>query len=354
MAEKTEKPTHKKIRDSRKKGQVAVSKEVTSGMLLVMILGYFSLEGPALWRALQNMHEVAISAVNQSINFGLGQIMGAFVSLMLRFMGGLGVLLVVTAIFTIMGQIGPLIANEAIKPSFKKLNVVSNAKNMVSKKNLFEFVKSLAKVLVLSLIFFLLLTKHTPSLQFLPLHPITTGLEVCLHLFFWMLISVIGFYVVIGIVDLAFQKYDNTKKMMMSLEEIKQENKNSEGNPEIKQKRKEIHREIQSGSLDANVKKSTAVVRNPTHIAVCLYYEPGVTPLPQVIEMGRDKRALHIVKLAEKAGVPVIENIPVARGLANGTEVGGYIPSELFEPVAHILRLAMNLDYEEEEDDDED
>lgn len=97
--------------------------------------------------------------------------------------------------------------------------------------------------------------------------------------------------------------------MMMSLENIKQENKKFEGNPEIK-------------------------------------------PLPQVIEMGKDKRALHIVRLAEKAGISVVENIPVARGLAAGTPVGGYIPAELFEPVAHILRLAMKLDYADDEEDD--
>jgi type III secretion protein U len=163
-----------------------------------------------------------------------------------------------------------------------------------------------------------------------------------------MLFSLIGFYIILGIADLAFQRYQNEKKMMMSLEDIKQEHKNSEGNPEVKQKRKEAHREIQSGSLASNVAKSTAVVRNPSHIAVCLYYHPDKTPLPQVIEIGQDKRALLIVKLAEKAGIPVVENISVARTLASGTKIGGYIPPELFEPVAHILRLAMGLNYDNE------
>lgn len=350
MSEKTEKPTQKKIRDSRKKGQVAKSAEITSGMQLVMVLGYFCLEGPALWRALQNLQELAISAVNQDLSFGLSLFMAAFRDLMIRFVGGIAVLLIVSAILTITAQIGPLLATEALKPSFKKLNVVANLKNMFSMKNLFEFTKSVLKVSMLSLIFYYLLRQNTPSIQFLPLHPITTGLEVCVKLLFWMCLTLIGFYVVIGIADIAFQKYDNTKKMMMSLEDIKQENKNSEGNPEIKQKRKEIHREIQSGSLASNVAKSTAVVRNPTHIAVCLYYHPETTPLPQVIEMGRDKRALHIVRLAEKAGVPIVENIQVARGLAAGTKVGGYIPAELFEPVAQVLRLAMKIDYDDDDD----
>lgn len=351
MSEKTEKPTHKKIRDSRKKGQVAKSAEITSGMQLVAVLGYFGTEGKELWRALQGLQELAINAVNQPLTFALGQLTAAFTSLAIRFLGGLGMLLLFITIFTIMAQVGPLLATEALKPSFKKLNVLANLKNMFSAKNLFEFCKSLLKVLLLSLIFFYLLRQNTPSIQFLPLHPVTTGLEVCVRLLFWMLLSLICFYVVIGIADIAFQKYDNNKKMMMSLEDIKQEHKNSEGNQEIKQKRKEVHREIQSGSLASNVAKSTAVVKNPTHVAVCIFYHPETSPLPKVIEMGRDKRALHIIHLAEKAGIPVVENIQVARSLAAGTPVGGYIPAELFEPVAQILRLAMKLDYEDDDDD---
>lgn len=353
MSEKTEKPTPKKIRDARKKGQVAKSVEVTSGVQLAVILGYFTFEGPALWRMLVQLQELAINATNQTLSMGLGQLMEAVGSLAVRFVSGIAAVMITTTAFSILVQIGPLLATEALKPSAKKLNVMSNLKNIFSAKNLFEFVKSVLKVSLLSLIFFYLLRQYSSTIQFLPLFPVINGLEVAMRLLFWMFLSLIGFYVVIGIADLAFQRHDNTKKMMMSMDDIKQEHKNLEGNSEIKQKRKEVHREIQSGSLAANVKKSTAVVRNPTHIAVCLYYHPDKSPLPQVIEMGRDKRALHIVQLAEKAGVPVVENILVARALANGTPVGGYIPAELFEPVAHILRLAMKLDYDDDDSEED-
>lgn len=346
MSEKNEKPTQKKIRDARKKGQVAKSVEITSGMQLVALLGYFSFEGPELWHALQQLHELAISVINQDIVFGIGQMVGAFGTLALRFIGGIALLMVLITAITILAQIGPLLATEAMQPSAKKLNILSNFKQIFSKQNLFEFIKSLLKVTLLFMIFFYLLRQYGASIQFLPLHPITTGVQVCIRFLFWMFLSLIGFYVILGIADLAFQRQQNEKKMMMSLEDIKQEHKNSEGNQEIKQKRKEVHREIQSGSLASNVAKSTAVVRNPSHIAVCLYYNPDKTPLPQVIEIGHDKRALLIVRLAEKAGIPVVENITVARTLASGTKIGGYIPAELFEPVAHILRLAMGLSYD--------
>lgn len=353
MSEKTEKPTPKKIRDARKKGQVAKSAEITSGLQLAVLLGYFCLEGPPLWLALQQMVDVTLSMVNHSLVFAVGQWLDVFVSLALRFLGGLALLMLMTTVSAILAQIGPLVATEALQPSMKKLNALANLKQMFSMQSLFEFIKSVFKVGTLSLIFYYLLRQYSPSIQFLPLHTVIAGVQLCVRLLFWMILTLIGFYVIFGIADFAFQRYNNTKKMMMSLEDIKQEHKNSEGNQEIKHKRKEIHREIQSGSLAKNVAKSTVVVRNPTHVAVCLFYRSGETPLPQVIETGFDKRALHIIRLAEKAGIPVVENIGVARALARETPVGGYIPSDLFEPVAHILRLAMDLHYDDEDDDED-
>ncbi|AUH50636.1 EscU/YscU/HrcU family type III secretion system export apparatus switch protein [Chromobacterium sp. ATCC 53434] len=351
MSEKTEKPTPKKIRDARNKGQVAKSVEITSGVQLAVLLAYFCFEGPHLLQALQSMVEVAISVVNQNLVFGINQLTGAFLELAIRFLGGIAVLVIVMTIAAVIAQIGPLLATEALKPSLEKLNPVANLKQMFSMRSLFEFMKSVFKVTILSLIFFYLLRQYSPSIQFLPLSDVATGMRVSTQLLFWMWASLIGFYIIFGIADFAFQRYNTTKQLMMSLEDIKQEFKNSEGNPEIKQKRKEAHREIQSGSLAGNVAKSTAVVRNPTHIAVCLRYEPGETPLPQVTAIGHDAMALHIVKLAEKAGIPVVENIGVARALAAKTKIGGYISAELFEPVAQILRMAMNLNYDDDEDD---
>lgn len=349
MSEKTEKPTPKKIRDARNKGQVAKSTEITSGVQLAVLLAYLCLEGPHLLQALQAMVEVAINTVNQDINTGINQLIGTFIGIATRFLGGIAALVIVISVATIIAQIGPLLATEAMKPSLNKFNPLANLKQMFSMRSLFEFLKSIFKVSVLSLIFFYLLRQYSPSIQFLPLHDVTSGMHVSIQLLFWMWATLIGFYIIFGIADFTFQRYNTNKQLMMSLEDIKQEHKNAEGNQEIKQKRKETHREIQSGSLAKNVAKSTAVVRNPTHVAVCLYYSPGITPLPQVIEVGHNAVALHIVNLAEKSGVPVVENIDVARALAAQTPVGHYIPAELFEPVAQILRLAMKLSYDDED-----
>ncbi|MBK5415427.1 EscU/YscU/HrcU family type III secretion system export apparatus switch protein [Pseudomonas sp. TH31] len=348
MSEKTEQPTPKKIRDARAKGQVAKSMEVTSGMQLAVMLGYFIFEGDFLFDSFTLLIDTTLNTINQDLASATKQLSELFVGIFVRIMGSIAVIIIVMTLAAVVVQIGPLLAPEAIKPSLERLSPLTNAKQMFSLHSLFEFGKSLAKVGVLSLIFFYLIRQYAPSIQFLPLSSVSCGLEVSTLLLYWMWAVLIGFYVIVGIADAAFQQYNTNKQLMMSLEDIKQEYKNAEGDPQMKHKRKEIHREVQSGSLATNVAKSTAVVRNPTHIAVCLYFKPGETPLPKVIEIGHDHVALNIVALAEKAGIPVVESIPTARALAAQCDVGQYIPAELFEPVAHILRIAMKLDYEPE------
>lgn len=348
MSEKTEKPTDKKIKDARKKGQVAKSIEITSGLQLAAVLVYFTFEGPHLLQSFEAMTQVAINVIHDDIVTALQQISRVFAAMVMRFVVGIAVLVIFITVVAIMGQTGPMIATEAVKPSLDKINPLANFKQMFSMKSLFELSKSLLKVLLLSLIFIYLIRQYGPSIQFLSLCDVSCGMRVSTQLLYWMWAALIGFYVIFGIADFSFQHYNTTKQLMMSMEDIKQEFKNLEGNQEVKQKRKEVHREIQSGSLAANVSKSTVVVRNPTHIAVCLYYKEGETPLPQVLEIGHDEVALHIVRLAERKGIPVVENINVARSLASQVKIGSVIPAELFEPVAAMLRIAMKLHYDDD------
>jgi type III secretion protein U len=351
MSEKTEKPTEKKRKDARNKGQVAKSVEITSGVQLAVLLGYFLFEGPHLLQAFEALVDVSIDVVNDDFRAALDRWIGMLDSVVVRFTLGIALVVIAMTIIAVIAQIGPLLAPEAMKPSLDKINPLANLKQMFSMKSLFEFAKSLFKVGTLSIIFFYLIRQYAPSLQFLPLCSVECGLEVATQLLYWMWAALVGFYVVFGIADLAFQRYNTTKQLMMSIEEIKQEFKNTEGNPEIKNKRREIHHEVQSGSLAANVAKSTVVVRNPTHVAVCLYYERSETPLPEVLEIGRDRLAQHIVTLAERAGIPVVENVLVARALASRVDPGQCIPPDLFEPVAHILRVVMQLNYDDDDDD---
>lgn len=347
MSEKTEQPTIKHLRDARKKGQVVKSDEIVSGAQLVALFGYFSFQGSALIENLKALILATLDVLNQPLTQATTHIQDLFLQIVMQFMGGMALLLIVTTVLATIAQTKPLLAWEALEFKLDKLNPIANIKQLVSMKSLFEFLKSVCKVALLSLIFFYLLRRYLASLQFLPLCGIACGMSVAAQLLAWMWSSLMGFYLVLAIADFSFQRRSVMKQLMMSKEDVKREYKDAEGNPELKHERKKMHRDIQSGSLAANISKSTVIVRNPQHIAICLYYQQGETPLPLVLEKGCDARALHIVALAEKAGVPIVEHISVARHLMAQTEIGDAIPAALFEPVAQILRVVMQLDYDE-------
>lgn len=356
MTEKTEQPTPKKIRDARQEGQIAKSVEIATGIQLAVLLGYFWVRGEDLIDAFQNIIEVAIASIGEPLRVAMGRVATVAATLMLHLLAPVGIVLVLATVGAVMAQIGPLFAPKFIEPKGERISPLTNAKQLFSLRSLFEFGKSLLKVSILSIAFYLLIKRYLYSFQFLPLCGAECGLRVTGVLIGWLWGILVLFYVVFAIADLAFQKRSLTKQLMMSRDEIHKEFKNTEGDPHIKHKRKEIHRDIQSGSMAANVKRSTAVVRNPTHVAVCLYFVAGETPLPQVIEKGADARARQIIAIAEKAGVPMVEQVYVARRLHARTEVGDYIPAELFEPVAEILSLVSEMGQAEEglEDDDPD
>ncbi|NRD73634.1 EscU/YscU/HrcU family type III secretion system export apparatus switch protein [Shewanella sp. VB17] len=347
MSEKTEKPTEKRLKEARNRGQVIKSAEIVTGLQMAIILGYFLFEGQALMHSVMYLINVSIQSINLPLERAADQIIGTFAMVAFRFLGGLTVVLVLTIIVGNVVQTGPVWASEALMPSMKKLNVVDNAKQLISWKSVFELAKNLLKVIVLSLVFYYLLRRYVTSFQYLPLCGEGCGLGVISTLITWLWACFLGCYVIFGIADYAFQRYNLMKELKMSKDDTKQEYKDSEGNPEVKQKRRETQREVASGSLAANVRKSTVVIRNPTHLAICLYYQAGETPLPRLLEKAEDHMALHIVDLAEKAGVPIVENIPLARAMYAQVGSGESIPESLFEPVAELLRMVMAVPYDE-------
>lgn len=347
MAEKTEKPTEKRLREARNRGQVIKSAEIVTGLQMAVILGYFLFEGPALVQSIIGLIDLTLNVINLPLETAVAQVVGMFAMIALRFLGGLILVLAFTIVLANVGQTGPVWAGEAVLPSMNKLNVMKNAQQLISMKSLFELAKNVLKVIVLGLVFYYLLHRYVTSFQYLPQCGEACGLGVISTLITWLWGCFLGCYLVFGIADYAFQRYSLMKELKMSKEDTKQEYKDSEGNPEMKQKRRETQREVASGSLANNVRKATVVVRNPTHIAICLYYSECETPIPTVIEKAEDHMALHLVSLAEKAGVPIVENIPLARALFKQVETGSAIPERLFEPVAELLRLVMAVSYDE-------
>lgn len=343
MSEKTEQPTSKKLRDSRKKGDVAYSKDFTQTILILALFGYMLAASSHMVETLGQM--ILLPATVQGLPFHeaantiVTRLLTEAAWLLLPFIG----IVVGLGIFSDALQVGILFAFDKLKPSAQKLNILTNAKNIFSKKNLMEFMKSLLKIGFLSALLTLIIRDALPVLITLPLAGIHGLGQSIGSLLQAMLINIGVAYGVIALADLAWQRFQYRKGLMMSKDDVKQEYKEMEGDPHIKHQRKHLHQEMMQEGAVQSARKATVLVTNPTHYAVALHYDAEDTPLPIVTGKGEGALAQRMIEAAREAGVPVMQNIPLARALSAQAQTGQYIPSDLVEPVAEILRLLQQM-----------
>lgn len=343
MSEKTEQPTQKRLKDSRKKGQVAYSKDFTQTCLIMAIFGYLLTDGARIMGKIAELIALPGNFLDQPfINALKSLVMQYLMDLVLLLLPFILIVLLV-GIFADTLQVGIFFAFEAIKPSGKKLNVIQNAKNIVSKKNFMEFIKSSIKVTLLSVLVYFIIRAHLDMLLKVPLGGVPMVGAAAAAMVKIMIINISIAYIIIALFDFIWQRLKFRKDNMMSKDEVKREYKEQEGDPHIKGKRKQLHKEMAMSDAGAQTKKSTAVVTNPTHFAVAIYYKESETPLPLVLTKGEGETALHIIRVAHESGIPVFQNIPLARALNAKAEIDQYIPVEFIEPVAEIIRMVNEL-----------
>lgn len=344
MSEKTEKPTEKKLKDLKKKGEMIKSDELSSSVQFISVFLILIMFGGAVIKSIIELIHLTTTRLDTELHIKLKPVIGFVTDNILFFCILLVSLVTISFLFT-WAQTGIFIAWDKLKPSLKKINPATNLKSIFSFKNVLEQIKSLIKFFVFSLFVFFLVNVFIIDIILSFNVSAHSGMSILLHCiqFLWLGSSLV--FILFAFFDIWFQKKMGKKNIMMSKDEVKREYKDAEGNPELKSERKRLHQEIQSGSLSQTVKKSTLILKNPTHIAVCLYFEVGITPLPKVLKYGIDNSAEQILELASQYGIPVIENIPLARALKKNIKPGEYITEDFFEPIAEILRLVMNLDY---------
>lgn len=344
MSEKTEKPTPKKLRDSRKKGQVSQSKDLVSAatligvcVVLIAISGYM----------IETIQELIIlpgtlygEPFLEALKIMLYGSMEASILLILPVCA----IAVISAALSNILQTGPLFSAHPIKPELKKISIISGFKKIFCMKNLVEFIKSVIKILFLSVLIYYTVKERISDLMNLPYCGKLCIIPLMGKMLILLLIATAIAFIVIASFDFFFQKAQHIKQLKMSKDEIKREHKDTEGNPEIKGKRKQIHKEIMETDQPEAVKRSSVIVANPTHIAVGLRYIQGETPLPLVTVMGTDHTAQSLKRIAHDLDVPIIVNRPLARALLKKGEVDEYIPSDLIEAVAEVLLLVRRME----------
>lgn len=344
--EKTEQPTAKKLRDARKKGQVAQSKDVSSTATLLIVFAYFAIGWPWMFEQARSMLVAPADLYTLPFEQALMRLIVIMGSCLVKLCGPIIGLVALVGIAVNYFQIGPLFVFEPLKPELKKINPVDKAKQMFSMKNFAEFIKSIIKVSFLGLLIYLLIRDSIPGLMLLPYAGLEGINQVLCELMFQLAIFTTFAYVVIAAADFGFQHWQHKKQLKMSKDEVKREYKEMEGDPIIKGKRKQLHQEMVMSDTVERVKKSKVLVTNPTHRAIAIYYEEGETKLPAILAKAEGAVAQRMMKVAKEEGIPIVRNIPLATDLFFNGEVEQYIPFELIEPVAEVLRWVRQLEQE--------
>ena len=350
--EKTEMPTAKKLRDARQKGQVCTSKDVVSTALLVVLMYLAALLSTILVDDLEQL--ITFIGRANSAPDAEGSIRMAGINTVAVICKHSFIFVIVAALVGVAGnmcQIVFLFTLEPLKPSLNKMNPVEGFKRIFSMKNLFEFLKNCVKVCFLGYLIWKLMEASYPELLTLCYGTID-DIMPCLSVIMKRLAGYTAFgYVVIAVVDRFFQQKNFIKQMMMTKDEVKREYKEMEGSAEIKQAQRQFRDEILNGPDPVKATKdSSVVVTNPTHIAVAISYKPEEAPLPKVMVMGADKVAAVIRRTAMEEGIPIMENVPLARRLYAEAKADEFIPLALVEPVAQVLKWVKSLNDARRED----
>lgn len=340
--EKTEQPTEKRLQDARKKGQVAHSQDLTSALLLISTVAL-------VWMMGGYIGGVMKGAVKDQIEFAAtfkGDLTGAVAYSVLwkgltALFWVLAPIFIVVVVFAFLGnylQVGTIVAFESIKPKFEKFNPVEGFKNKFLKSRAYiELAKTVFKMAISAVVAGVVLWSAREDVARL----ITKTPDIVAAYTFGLVLEIglkIGLaFLVLGAADFFLQKFLHRQDMKMTKHELKEEYKETEGNPLIKAQRRALHREILSQSLAAAVRDADVVLANPTHVSVALKYDRGASNAPIVTAKGADIMAAQIREIATESGVPIKRDIPLARALFE-LEVEDEIPEELYEAVAVVLK----------------
>lgn len=344
MSEKTEKPTPKKLRDARKKGQIAKSKEISTCAVIVGLFAYFCFFFDKYLERLKYLVQSPTQFFDKPFEEALINVakigVQEFALLTLPF----ALTAMVITVLSYLMQFGFLIAFEPIKPDIQKISPISGIKRIFSMSNLLELAKSIVKILLVGTIFYLYIKSSIRDLIHIYQGSAQSALDLLGAILKKIAIAISALFIVVAIIDHFFQKHLHIKKLKMSKDDVKREYKDREGDPHVKGQRRQLQIEMSQDDMAAKIKEATVVLIRKKEKAVVLRYEMGETPLPIVSVKGKAIIAEKIVALAKKHNIPVYPEPALTQDLFEGCQQDNYISTEFIEPVAGILRKVMGLD----------
>ncbi len=341
--EKTEEPTGKKLSDARDKGQVAKSQELNAAFILFIGFWAMKILGDFTYREIAGYATYIFSHLNTTVDTEtVMRLFLSIVTVLLKTSFPIMVAIMIVGLAINLVQVGWHFTTEPLGFDLNKLNPINGFGKIFSKRSLVELIKSLFKILIIGLFIYENLKDellHMPKLIYLDL---AAGLAQIADIIFMMAFKICAIFFVMAILDYMYQKWEHHESLKMTKQEVKEEFKQMEGDPQIKGKIKQKQREMAMARMMQEVPKADVIVTNPTHFAVALRYEDGMRA-PKVVAKGQDFVALKMREVAREAGVVIVENKPLARALFAAVEIGGTVPPELYKAVAEVLAYVYHL-----------
>ena len=343
--EKTEEPTAKKLTDARKKGQIARSKDLGTMFVLVGSAFAMMVMGDALVEALSTIMKRMFSLSRREtmdVNALMGVVTSASSAIFFPMMAIFVIIMVAAFIGnTMLG--GMAFSWEAMAPKASRLSPIEGFKRMFGVQAGVEFLKSVMKFLVVVTVAYLLLSGLFEQILGLSLEAIPLNFEHAVTMLLWMFLTLALSIGIIVVIDAPYQIWNHTRQLKMTKQEVKDEFKNTEGNPEIKGRIKQTQYEMSQRRMMSEVPNSDVVITNPTHYSVALKYDSDAGGAPILVAKGLDEMAMHIRTIAKENGVEIVQSAALARSLYYTSEVNQDIPEELYAAVAQVLAFIFQL-----------
>ncbi|WP_207062440.1 flagellar biosynthesis protein FlhB [Motiliproteus sp. SC1-56] len=343
--EKTEEPTAKRLQDAREKGDIARSKELTTTVLLMAAAAGLMVFGTQIAADLEGMMKYNFALSRQDV-FDPALIfrhLGDSAAEMLWSLSGFFLMVVIAALVGPTALGGWNFSSQALAPKFSRINPLAGLKRMFSMKALVELAKALAKFLLVGALCVLILLQQQNDLLAMGYEAVVPAMKHGMEVFGWAFLLMCATLILIAAVDVPFQLYDHNKKLKMTLQEVKDEMKNTEGKPEVKGRIRQLQREMSQRRMMGEVPEADVVITNPTHFSVALKYAEGGEGAPVLVAKGQDQIALKIREVAREHEVAIVEAPALARALYFNTELDEEIPESLFVAVAQVLAYVYQL-----------
>lgn len=343
--DKTEKASPQKVRKARQEGQIPRAKEFTTAVIFMIVALFFYTQLDSIWQSISGVFtfNMSISRADLANPWQAIEHLGNSLAIIIELLLPLFLVILVATLGSSLVLGGWIFHPASVMPKLSKISPISGVKRIFSTRSLVELLKSSLKVTVIFSLLYYYLDDNLAQLLAMQSLPLKQGVVMIMRILFEGVLLMGVALLLFGLIDIPYQRWEHLKQLKMSKQELKEEYKNSEGRPEVKQRIRQIQQQFARRKIEKTVPQADVVIVNPTHYAVAIKYDPSLSDAPFVVAKGIDETALHIQRIARESQVEILSSPPLTRAIYHTTQLEQAVPSQLYIAVAHILTYVLQL-----------